>query len=216
MTCCPAQRPANAPKESRGAFCTSPRRRSTSIRRSIFMTPRSTRRPRKSAAHHRRRRARARRDARLLRLPADVARPRRNRLRRGGLAPRLRREPHPQARADDAGQGGRPRAPDRGGRRADRPGNARLSGDAGDRRAARPRRCGKTRHRCHSRRRRAPRALADPGRGDGRGTHAAPSTPYPRSILPTAITGRRRRSVLPRRAPRKTVLFSPCCCRSSK
>ena len=53
---------------------------------------------------------------------------------------RLCREPHPQARADDARQGRRPRAPDRGGRRADRPGDARLSRGARDRRASRARR----------------------------------------------------------------------------
>ena len=75
---------------------------------------------RESAAHDRRRRADPRRQALLLRLSADLARPRRNRARGRRVARRLRQQSHPQARTDDAGQGGRPRAPDRGGQRADR------------------------------------------------------------------------------------------------
>ena len=63
----------------------------------------------------------------LLRLPADLARPRADRARRGRLARRLRDQPRPQARADHAGEGGRPRPPDRGGQRPDRPGDDRLS-----------------------------------------------------------------------------------------
>ena len=66
-------------------------------------------------------------EAVLLRLPPDLARPHADRARRGRLARRLRHQPHPQARADDAGEGGRPRPPDRGGQRADRPGDDRLS-----------------------------------------------------------------------------------------
>ena len=46
-------------------------------------------------------------------------------------------QPHPQARAHDAGQGRRPRPPDRGGQRPDRPGDDGLSRRAGDRRHAR-------------------------------------------------------------------------------
>ena len=77
------------------------------------------------------------------------------------LARRLRHQPHPQARADHAAEGRRPRAPDRGGERADRPGDDRLPERAGNRRSAdasRRRQAGSRRYR---RRRRAPSALGD-------------------------------------------------------
>jgi len=72
-----------------------------------------------------------------LRLPPDLARSPRDRLRGDRVDCGLCQEPHPQARADDDGEGGRPRAPDRGGRCADWPGHAGLSGGAQDRRPAR-------------------------------------------------------------------------------
>ena len=57
-----------------------------------------------------------------------------------GLACRRRarrlRQPHPQARADHAGQGRRPRPPDRGGQRADRAGDDGLLRRARDQRHA--------------------------------------------------------------------------------
>ena len=67
-----------------------------------------------------------RRQALLLRLPADLART----ASQTGLAAvaslaDYADQPHPQARADHAGEGGRPRPPDRGGQRADRPGDDR-------------------------------------------------------------------------------------------
>ena len=74
--------------------------------------------------------AHPRRQALLLRLPADRRRPPADRACRRRLARRLRHQPHPQARAHDAGEGNRPRAPDRGGQRADRPGDDGLSGGA--------------------------------------------------------------------------------------
>src|SRR5216684_2988583 len=49
---------------------------------------------------------------------------------------RLQRQPHPQARAHDPGQGRRPGAPDRRHQRADRPGHDGLSGRARHRSAA--------------------------------------------------------------------------------
>ena len=81
-----------------------------------------------------------------------------DRARRRRLDRRLRDQPHPQARADDAGQGGRPRPPDRGGQRPDRAGDDRLSGRARDRRHAGARGAGAAGGRRHRRRRRAPPA----------------------------------------------------------
>ena len=86
----------------------------------------------------------------LLRLPADLARPHADRPRLRRLARRLRQQPHPQARAHNAGQGRRSRAPDRGDQRADRAGDDRLSGRAG------------RSTRCWPRRRRASRSWMSP------------------------------------------------------
>ncbi|MCK7497983.1 MAG: DUF1015 domain-containing protein [Comamonadaceae bacterium] len=55
-----------------------------------------------------------------------MGKPRADRAGGGRLGRRVRRQPHPQPRVDAPGQGGRPRAPDRGAQRPDRPGAARL------------------------------------------------------------------------------------------
>ena len=78
---------------------------------------------------------------------------------------RLRDQPHPQARIDHAGEGGRPRPPDRGGQRADRAGDDRLSASAGDRRHAGAGRERRRRRRRHRRRRRAPPDVGGRRRG---------------------------------------------------
>ena len=137
MTCSPARKRASAPTASHGASC-------------IFQNPRSisTRPPTPTT-----RRSTPRRPRNLKRMVADGVlirdgkpcyyvyrltwrgrtpdRPRRRRLAR-----RLCDQPHPQARADDAAEGRRPRPPDRGDQRADRSGDERLSERAGNRRHA--------------------------------------------------------------------------------
>ena len=192
MTCSRAPRRASAPRASRGAFCTSRSPRSTSTRRSIPTTARSTpRRPRTSTAWSRP--ACSIRDAKpcyyVYRLTwrgrtqtglaavASVADYATNRIRKHELT--------------HAGQGGRPRPPDRGGQRADRPGDDRLSGRAGDRRHA---------ARAASAARPTVDVTADDGvrhqmwvierRGDASRRSRAPSTRCRRSTSPTATTAR--------------------------
>ena len=137
-----------------------------------------------------------------------------DRARRGRLARRLRDQPHPQARADDAGEGGRPRPPDRGGQRPDRP---------GDDRPIRPRprstRCWRSAA--------AGDADVDVTADDGvrhqmwvvdderdhRRADARRSMRCRRSTSPTATTARRRPRASRRRAAApaaRTAISSPC------
>ena len=124
-----------------------------------------------------------------------------------------RDQPHSQARADDAGEGGRSRPPDRGGQRPDRAGDDRLSRGAEDRRACSPT-PPKARPRSTSPGRTASATSSGRSAIRLRSTRSpAPSTPYPPSTSPTDITVRRRHRASPRRmatAPRRSATSSPC------
>ena len=148
-----------------------------------------------------------RRQAELLRLPDDLARPRFDRACGGRLARRLRQQPRPPPRAHHAGQGRRPGAPDRSGQRADRPGHARLPDGAADRRHARARCVRRSRIRRHRRRRRAAPALGDQRRrnrrGADRGGRCLAGALYRRR--PSPLGRRRARRQIPRR--RRAGLF---------
>ena len=127
---------------------------------------------REPAAHDRRERARPRRASPLLRLshhlagaPADGACLRRR-------ARGLRERPHQAARAHHAHQGDRPRAPDRGAQRPDRPGHDGLPACARDRHAAEACHRARSRRRRHRRRRGDARAVGDRRRRAHRRVHA--------------------------------------------
>ena len=158
-------------------------------------------------------RADPRRQALLLRLPLDRTRLPADRARGGRLARRLRQQPHSQARAHDPGQGRRPRPPDRGRQRPDRPGDDGLSRRPGDRCDAGPRRSARPRRRRDGRRRRAPSALGCRRRRDDRSAHARLRRPAG-PLSATAITARRPRHGSRRRAPTaklRTAISSRWC-----
>ena len=114
---------------------------------------------REPAAHAPRGRARARSAALLLRLPPEHGRACADRARGGGFGGRVRDQPHPQARAHPARQGGRPGAADRSSRCADRSGPARLPAGAAGGCCSPAGHAGAAAHRRRSRRRGASQRL---------------------------------------------------------
>ena len=181
MTCCRAPRRASGRRASRGASFTSPSRRSTSIPATDPYDAgglcQGGGEPRPHMIDERR--ADPRREPRYYVYRLTWRGQRADRPRRCRVGRRLRHQPHPQARADDAGEGGRPRPPDRGDQRRDRAGDDRLSRCARRRRDPRGSDEGQARLRRHRRRRRPPRDVGDratPRRSTG---SRAPSTPCP-------------------------------------
>jgi hypothetical protein len=109
-------------------------------------------------------RAQAGRHALLLRLPPGDGQHSSDRPGRRRLGRRLRHQPHPQARVHPPGQGGRPRAPDRGAQRPDRPGAAGASRRTGGRRHPGAGLVRRARRRRDGGRRHPPQHLGDPRR----------------------------------------------------
>ena len=108
------------------------------------------------------------------------------------LARRLRHQPHPQARAHDAGEGDRSRQADRGAQRPDRPCHDGLSACARDRPGLEARHRSRPRRRRHGRRRRQPRAVGDRRSGRDRPVHGALRGAARASTSATATTAPRR------------------------